>query len=83
VILVARSFDETIFSIGEWLSSKGIAVRCISYFPVKMRGVLFLSFSIAFDRSPEALYPLTFNSAAREPGIYWHNIARRDHGGIS
>jgi hypothetical protein len=76
VILVARSFDEAIFSLGEWLSSKGIAVRCISYFPVQIGDAQFLSFSIAFDRSPEALYPLTFSSALREPGIYWHNIAR-------
>jgi len=78
VILVARSFDETVFSLGEWLSSKGVAFRCISYFPVRVGDAQLLSFSIAFDRSPDALYPLTFSSAAREPGIYWHNIARAD-----
>lgn len=78
VILVARSFDETIFSLGEWLSSKGIGFRCISYFPVQIGGVQMLSFSVAFDRSPDALYPLTFSSTAREPGIYWHNIARAE-----
>jgi hypothetical protein len=76
VILVARSFDETIFSLGEWLSSKGVPVRCISYFPAKIGDARFLSFSIAFDRSPEALFPLTFSSGLREPGIYWHNIAQ-------
>lgn len=78
VILVARSFDETIFSLGEWLSSKGVAFRCISYLPVQVGEAQLLSFSIAFDRSPDALYPLTFSSAAREPGIYWHNIARAE-----
>ena len=78
VILVARSFDETIFSLGEWLSSKGVGVRCISYFPVQVGREQFLSFSIAFDHSPESLYPLTFSSAMREPGIYWHNIAEAD-----
>lgn len=31
VILVARSFDESVFSLGEWLCSKGVAFRCISY----------------------------------------------------
>lgn len=78
VILVARSFDETVFSLGEWLSSKGVAFRCISYLPVKVGDALFLSFSIAFDRSPDALYSLAFSSAAREPGFFWHNIARAE-----
>ncbi len=78
LILVARGFDETIFSLGEWLSSKGIAFRCISYLPVQIEDTQLLSFSIAFDRSPDALYPLAFSSAAREPGIYWHNIARAE-----
>lgn len=78
VILVARSFDPSVFSLGEWLSSKGVAFKCITYLPVQIGEAQFLSFSVAFDRSPEALYPLTFSSAAREPGIYWHNIARPD-----
>jgi hypothetical protein len=78
VILVARSFDPSVFSLGEWLSSKGVAFRCISYLPVQIGDAKMLSFSVAFDRSPEALYPLIFNSSAREPGIYWHNIARTD-----
>ena len=78
VILVARSFDPSVFSLGEWLSSKGVAFRCISYLPVQIGETQFLSFSVAFDRSPEALYALTFSSATRESGIFWHNIARAD-----
>jgi len=80
VILLARSFNETVFSIGEWLSSKGVAFRCITYSPVEISGAKFLSFSIAFDRSPDALYPVKFASPTREPGIFWHNIARADQG---
>lgn len=78
VILVARSFDETLFSLGEWLSSKGVAFRCIAYLPVQIGDAQFLSFSVVFDRSPDSIYPLTFSSSAREPGIYWHNIARAE-----
>lgn len=78
VILVARDFDETIFSLGEWLSSKGVAFRCISYFPVQIGDAQLLSFSVAFDRSPDDLYPLIFSATAREPGIFWHNIARAE-----
>ena len=78
VILVARSFDESVFSLGEWLSSKGVAFRCISYVPMEIGDERFLSFSVAFDRSPEGLFPLSFSSSAREPGIFWHNIASAD-----
>jgi hypothetical protein len=78
VILVARSFDESVFSLGEWLSSKGVAFRCISYFPINIGEAHYISFSVAFDHSPEGLYQLTFSSIAREPGIFWHNIASAD-----
>lgn len=80
IILVARSFDATIFSLGEWLSSKGVAFRCVSYTPVKIGESKFLSFSVAFDRSPVSVFPLTFGSIARAPGIYWHNIAEANQG---
>jgi hypothetical protein len=78
VILVARSFDESVFSLGEWLSSKGVAFRCISYFPINIGEAHYISFSVAFDHSPEGLFQLTFSSMAREPGIFWHNIAHAD-----
>lgn len=78
IILVARSFDPTLFSMGEWLSSKGVSFRCITYVPVEISGRKYLSFSVVFDRSAKAIYPLSFASAAREPGYFWHNIARAD-----
>lgn len=78
IILVARSFDETVFAIGEWLSSKGVPFKCISYSPVQINEDRFLSFSVEFDRSRESLYPLIFNSTVREPGIYWHNIGNAE-----
>jgi hypothetical protein len=78
IILVARAFDETVFSLGEWLSSKGVAFRCVAYTPIAVGPDKFVSFSIAFDRSVGALFPLKFTATAREPGFYWHNIARAD-----
>jgi hypothetical protein len=78
IILVARSFDETVFSLGEWLSSKGVAFRCVAYTPVAVGTEKYLSFSIAFDRSTGSLFQLKFSSSAREPGFFWHNIARAD-----
>ena len=76
IILVARSFDPTIYSMGEWLSDKGVPFRCIEYVPVEVQNQRFLSFSVAFDRSSESIFPISLRSAVREPGIFWHNIAR-------
>lgn len=74
IILIARHFDETLFSMGEWLSEKGVAFRCISYQPVEVGGERFLSFSVSFDRSGSAVYRLNFSARSREPKIFWHNI---------
>ena len=74
IILLARSFDPTLFSMGEWLSGRGVAFRCIEYTPIEYGKERFISFSIAFDRCPEAIYPLSFQSQTRQPGYFWHNI---------
>ena len=60
--------------MGEWLSRAGVAFRCIEYTPFEIGEDKFLSFSIAFDRAPDFLYPLAFQSRARQPGYFWHNI---------
>jgi len=76
IVLVARAFDQALFSMGEWLSSSGVPFRCIEYTPFEVGNKRFLSFSIAFDRSPIPLYPLLFRSKMRAPKFFWHNIAK-------
>ncbi len=78
VILLAREFDPTIYSMGEWLSNNGVAFRCIQYEPTEIDNKKFISFSIAFDRSKDILNPLALGGIAREPSYYWHNIASAD-----
>jgi hypothetical protein len=78
IILIARSFDATLFSMGEWLSSKGVGFRCITYHPTEIDNRRFISFSVCFDRSPESLYPLLSSSRSRMPRIFWHNIGYPD-----
>jgi hypothetical protein len=78
VILMARSFEETLFSMGEWLCSVGVAFRCIEYTPFNVGPKNFLSFSVAFDRSPRLIHRLGFRGTAREPGFFWHNIGQPD-----
>lgn len=80
IILIAQDFDETVYSMGEWLSSKGVGFRCIRYLPVEIAGKKLLTFSVAFDRTPESLYHVQSSSSIREPGIFWHNIARPEQG---
>lgn len=74
IILIARGFDETVFSMGEWLNSKGVAFRCIAYTPIEVGGKKLISFSVAFDRSTESLFRVSFGSSLRSSGYYWHNI---------
>ncbi len=78
IILLAREFDPTIYSMGEWLSNNGVAFRCIQYEPTEIDNKKFISFSIAFDRSKDILNPLSLGGVAREPSYYWHNIASAD-----
>ena len=78
IILVARAFDETLYSLGEWFSSKGVAFRCVTYNPFRAGAERYVSFSVACDRAPESLFRIKFSSTYREPGVYWHNIASVD-----
>ncbi|MFH1739761.1 MAG: hypothetical protein ABIH23_12185 [bacterium] len=71
IILIARGFEASLFSMGEWFSRCGVAFRCIEYSPFEVGKERFLSFSVAFDRAPEFLYPLTFQSRARQPGYFF------------
>jgi hypothetical protein len=74
IILVARSFDPAVYSMGEWLSQQGVSFRCIEYTPFEIAGGHYLSFSVVFDRSTKSVYPLIFQNRERKPGYFWHNI---------
>jgi hypothetical protein len=78
IILMARAFDRSVFAIGEWLASVGVPFRCIQYTAVEIDKTRLLTFSVAFDRSREPLYPLTFGgSLPRSPQVFWHNIGSK------
>lgn len=74
IILVARSFDETIFSMGEWFSSNGVPFRCLSYTPTAIGDQKYISFAVQFDRTPTALYSINKTYTSRKPKYFWHNI---------
>lgn len=74
IVLVARSFEESVLSMGEWLATQGVAFRCIEYIPFKVEGRTFLSFSVRFDRTRDPLYQFSGGGELRAAEYYWHNI---------
>jgi hypothetical protein len=89
VILIAHDFDDTIYSIGEWLNSQGVGFRCIGYQYYEIEQKQFISFSIKFDRSKDGIYRLMNKQTKllkskpvkkskempeRSPAIFWHNL---------
>ena len=75
MILVARGFDPTVLSIGEWLGEHGVPFRCVQYTPVHVEGRQFISFENYFERSERNLH-LPFARSRVRSGLryYWHNI---------
>ncbi|WP_339690270.1 hypothetical protein [uncultured Pseudoalteromonas sp.] len=75
IILIANKFDRTLFSMGEWLSDKGVGFKCIQYSLSNLEdGTQYIDFSVVFDRSPESTFPLSFSAMQREPKYFWYNI---------
>lgn len=74
IILMAQKFDRSLYSMGKWLGSCGVAFRCVEYTPFEINDEYFFGFSIAFDESPPSIYPLSFQSELRTPKYFWHNI---------
>jgi predicted transport protein len=78
IILIAQDFDNSLLSMGEWLSNQGVAFRCLQYKQLKIGDGKYLSFSVYFDRSLDTLFQLRFNpqrtAYSETPQIYWHNI---------
>lgn len=76
IILIAQDFDESLFSMGEWLSEKGVGFTCISYEFYKFGEQEFISFSTKFDAKPYNPYQLSgsvnpFNGTTVP--YYYHN----------
>ncbi|MBV5257588.1 hypothetical protein FLX56_04025 [Synechococcus moorigangaii CMS01] len=75
IILIAQSFDPALFSMGEWLSNQGVPFRCIRYTPIHIENSgEFISFSVAFDRSPFSIYRVNFPKPKQKNNIFWFNI---------
>lgn len=36
IILIARSFDRSLFSMGKWFGNNGVSFRCMTYTPIEI-----------------------------------------------
>jgi hypothetical protein len=76
IVLIAQDFDESLFSMGEWLSEKGVGFTCISYEFYKFGEDEFISFSTKFDAKPYNSYQLSGSvnsSNSTAVPYYYHN----------
>jgi hypothetical protein len=72
IILIARRFDRTLFSMGEWLASQGIGFRCISYQFYQIGQDKYLTFSVDFDAPAEPVYRIEQRERrTRGPESFW------------
>lgn len=79
IILIARSFDQSLFSMGEWLALKGVPFKCIQYQLYTINSEEFISFSIVFDQISEKSRSLKFSDHDfRSPTSFWFNIGFSD-----
>jgi hypothetical protein len=86
IILIARRFDRTLFSMGEWLSSQGVGFRCISYQLYEIAQQKYLTFSVDFDAPAEPVYRIEQREhRTRGPASFWiglgSNAKARDRSG--
>lgn len=79
IILIAQNFDTTLYSMGEWLCSKGVGFKCIQYIPLDVNGERFIEFAQCFEKSPNSIYPIEFALTSRSPKILWHNVGYPDN----
>ncbi len=79
IVLLARYFDNSLFSMGSWLSEQGISFKCISYDPISVRDEKFISFSVVNDQPADTTqYKARFNKARQENFFFWHNLGGGD-----
>lgn len=79
IILVARHFDPTLFSMGKWFAESNISFRCVSYTPLEIEGKKLISFSVVFDQlSKSTKYKIQFKEKSRKPSVFWHVIGDFD-----
>ena len=85
IILMARYFDSTLYSMGKWLSDNGVSFKCISYTPLKFENREYINFSVDFELlSNKTIYKLEFtNAEERKPKNFWHIIENFKEGDLS
>lgn len=85
VVLMARSFDRSVFSFGSYMSSHEFAFKAIRYYGTKVSGETLIEFSTEFETFSKYSYSLkdvknikSTASISRKPTVFFHDIGHAD-----
>ena len=79
IILIGKAFNPTVFSLGNWLTSQGVPVKCISYRLLEINKNQYLSFSTEFLSSNRDEYVHGLHQPPRKPAKFWHILGSRKY----
>ncbi len=85
VVLMARSFDRSVFSFGNYMSDNQFAFKAIRYFGTKINGESLIEFSVEFESFSKYSYSLndvknirTNSKVTRKHTVFFHDIGHVD-----
>lgn len=85
VVLMARSFDRSVFSFGQYLADNKFAFKAIRYFGTKVNGESLVEFSVEFETFSKFSYSIndvknikTSTKVHRKPTVFFHDIGHAD-----
>lgn len=85
VVLMARTFDRSVFSFGQYMADNKFAFKAIRYFGTKVNGESLVEFSVEFESFSKYSYGLydvknirTTSKVTRKPTVFFHDIGHAD-----
>ena len=85
IVLMARSFDTSVFNLGNWMTENKFAFKAIRYFSTKHNGDTLVEFSTEFETFAKYSYSLkdvkNIKSHAqndRKTTVFFHDIGHAD-----
>lgn len=85
VVIMARSFDRSVFSFGNYLADNKFAFKAIRYFGTKVNTETLIEFSVEFESFSKYSYGVrdvknvkTNSKVSRKPTVFFHDIGHDD-----
>ncbi|MCW7491985.1 hypothetical protein ND861_04880 [Leptospira sp. 2 VSF19] len=79
IFLVANDFDKVVYSIGDWLFSKNVSFKCLSYYTYEINNRQFIDFTIKFEKTIARSNYLDFTQKSKKRrNIFYFNIGIKE-----